>query len=167
MNLDNMVYISEEMNEKIRNSTLKPGDLLIAKTGATIGKTAMVPEWMPISNTTSHVGKISMPETQDAEYYYHVLNSAVIQKQIEDISSMQSTRPEMGIEGLKNLVVTVPPLAEQRIIAAYLTERCSSINSVIDDKNKQLEKMSDYKKSLIYEYVTGKKRVKEVTNYAD
>lgn len=167
LNLDNMVYISEEMNEKIRNSTLKPGDLLIAKTGATIGKTAMVPEWMPISNTTSHVGKISMPETQDAEYYYHVLNSAVIQKQIEDISSMQSTRPEMGIEGLKNLVVTVPPLAEQRIIAAYLTERCSSINSVIDDKNKQLEKMSDYKKSLIYEYVTGKKRVKEVTNYAD
>lgn len=108
-----------------------------------------------------------MPETQDAEYYYHVLNSAVVQKQIEDLSSMQSTRPEMGIEGLKNLVVPVPPLAEQRIISAYLTERCSSINSVIDDKNKQLEKMSDYKKSLIYEYVTGKKRVKEVTNYAN
>lgn len=167
LNLSNMVYISNDMNEKIRNSTLKPGDLLIAKTGATIGKTAMVPEWMPISNTTSHVGKISMPETQDAEYYYHVLNSAVVQKQIEDLSSMQSTRPEMGIEGLKNLVVPVPPLAEQRIISAYLTERCSSINSVIDDKNKQLEKMSDYKKSLIYEYVTGKKRVKEVTNYAN
>lgn len=167
LNLENMVYISADMNEKIRNSTLKPGDLLIAKTGATIGKTAMVPEWMPISNTTSHVGKISMPETQDAEYYYHVLNSAVIQKQIEDISSMQSTRPELGIEGLKNLVVTVPPLAVQQRIAAYLTERCSSINGVIDVKNKQLEMMNDYKKSLIYEYVTGRKRVKEVTSHAD
>nr|WP_316618858.1 restriction endonuclease subunit S [uncultured Ruminococcus sp.] len=167
LTLENMVYISEDMNEKIRNSTLRPGDLLIAKTGATIGKTAMVPDWMPISNTTSHVGKITMPKTQDAEYYFHVLNSAVIQKQIEDISSMQSTRPELGIEGLKNLVVTVPPLAIQHEIAAHLTECCSSINSVIDAKKRQLEMMSNYKNSLIYEYVTGKKRVKEVTSHAD
>lgn len=167
LNLENMVYISETMNEKIRNSTLKPGDLLIAKTGATIGKTAMVPQWMPISNTTSHVGKITLPETQDAEYYYHVLNSVIIQKQIEDISSMQSTRPELGIEGLKNLIVTVPPLDIQRKIASYLSDLCSKINNIIDSKNRQLEKMRNYKQSLIYEYVTGKKRVKEVTSHAN
>lgn len=80
---------------------------------------------------------------------------------------MQSTRPELGIEGLKNLVVTVPPLAIQHEIAAHLTECCSSINSVIDAKKRQLEMMSNYKNSLIYEYVTGKKRVKEVTSHAD
>lgn len=167
LSLENMVYISEDMNEKIRNSTLRPGDLLIAKTGATIGKTAMVPDWMSISNTTSHVGKITMPKTQDAEYYFYVLNSAVIQKQIEDIASMQSTRPELGIEGLKNLVVTVPPLTIQHEIATHLTECCSSINSVIDAKKQQLEMMSNYKKSLIYEYVTGKKRLKEVMDHAN
>lgn len=167
LNLENMVYISEEMNEKIRNSTLKPKDLLIAKTGATIGKTAMVPDWMPISNTTSHVGKITMPETQEAEYYYHVLNSSIIQKQIEDISSMQSTRPELGIEGLKNLVVTVPPLTVQREIATYLTDCCSRINGIINAKKQQMEMMFSYKKSLIYEYITGKKRVKEVAHHAD
>lgn len=80
---------------------------------------------------------------------------------------MQSTRPELGIDGLKNLVVTVPPLATQHEIAAYLTDCCSKINSIIDAKKQQLEKMNNYKKSLVYEYVTGKKRVKEVTSYAD
>lgn len=80
---------------------------------------------------------------------------------------MQSTRPELGIEGLKNLVVTVPPLTVQREIATYLTDCCSRINGIINAKKQQMEMMFSYKKSLIYEYITGKKRVKEVAHHAD
>ncbi len=49
----------------------------------------------------------------------------------------------------------------QQDIVNYLDQKCSEIDSLISDKNKQLEILADYKKSLIYEYVTGKKEVPE------
>ena len=162
LNMDNIVFISEEMNSLIKNSELKPNDILIAKTGATIGKTAIVPESLPISNTTSHVGKITLPNSQNAKYYYYLMTSEIIQKQIQDISSMQSTRPELGIEGLKNLLVIVPPLDIQQDIVQYLDCQCEKIDKIMLEKNKQLMIMKKHKASLIFEYITGKKRVTEV-----
>lgn len=49
-----------------------------------------------------------------------------------------------------------PPLAEQRDIATYLDTKCSEFDSIISDKQKQISTLEAYKKSLIYEYVTGK-----------
>jgi type I restriction enzyme S subunit len=162
LNLDGLVYISDSMNAKIKNSQLKPGDLLIAKTGATIGKTAIVPEDIPISNTTSHVGKITLPDNRDAKYFYYVLTSTVVQDQIQDMSAMQSTRPELGIEGIKNLRVVVPPIEEQKQISTYLDKATGKIDAVVKGKRDQLDKIIMAKTATIYEYVTGKKRVKEV-----
>ena len=162
LNMENVVYISESMNSLIKNSELKPNDILIAKTGATIGKTAIVPESLPISNTTSHVGKITLPATQDAKYFYYVMTSAIVQKQIQDISAMQSTRPELGIEGLKNLIVVVPPLSTQRDISKYLDCRCSEIDEIMNVKKKQLSIVKKQQAAFIFEYITGKKCVKEV-----
>lgn len=52
-----------------------------------------------------------------------------------------------------------PPFFEQRQIASFLDEKCSKIDELIKLKNQQLETLTQYKKSLIYEYVTGKKEV--------
>jgi len=161
MNLDNLVFISEKMNAMIKNSELRPNDILIAKTGATIGKTAIVPESLPISNTTSHVGKITLPNTHCAKYFFYVMTSDIVQKQIQDISAMQSTRPELGIEGMRDLAVVVPPLTTQEHIAEYLDEHCAKMDEILRVKKEQLEIMKKHKASIIYEYVTGKKRVKE------
>ena len=162
LNLENLVFFSKEMNSLIKNSELKPNDILIAKTGATIGKTAIVPDSLPVSNTTSHVGKITLANVHDAKYFYYVMTSSIVQKQIQDISAMQSTRPELGIEGLKNLILTVPPFDIQQHIARFLDDHCAKIDRVLHEKGKQLSVIKQHKKSLIYEYVTGKKRVKEV-----
>lgn len=162
MNLDNLVFISDKMNTMIKNSVLRPNDILIAKTGATIGKTAIVPDSLPISNTTSHVGKITLPNTHCAKYFFYVMTSNVVQKQIQDISAMQSTRPELGIEGMRDLVVVVPPLTTQERIAEYLDERCAKTDEILQAKKTQLDVMRKHKASIIYEYVTGKKRVTEV-----
>ena len=162
MNLDNLVFISDKMNAMIKNSVLRPNDILIAKTGATIGKTAIVPDSLPISNTTSHVGKITLPNTHCAKYFFYVMTSDVVQKQIQDISAMQSTRPELGIEGMRDLVVVVPPLTTQERIVEYLDERCAKTDEILQAKKTQLDVMRKHKASIIYEYVTGKKRVPEV-----
>ena len=152
--LDNMVYINEEMNNKIKNSELRPRDILIAKTGATIGKTAIVPDWIPRSNTTSHVGKITLPKSACPEYFYHQMCSEIIQKQIENMSAMQSTRPELGIEGLKNLVVVVPPLEEQIAIAAFLDDECAKLEDIITTVQQQIEILQTYRNSFVSEVIT-------------
>lgn len=53
----------------------------------------------------------------------------------------------------------LPPLFEQHRIADYLDERCAAIDSVIATRTQQLERLKDYRKALIFAYVTGKKEV--------
>ena len=60
---------------------------------------------------------------------------------------------------LRNTNITIPNINEQKQIADYLDKKCSEIDSLISEKKKQLEKLSSYKQSMIYEYVTGKKEV--------
>lgn len=59
-----------------------------------------------------------------------------------------------------NAHITLPPIDEQDHIADYLDDFTAKMSDIIDEKSNQLEKIDLYKKSIIYEYVTGKKRVK-------
>lgn len=63
------------------------------------------------------------------------------------------------MRSLERLKICVPPIFEQKAIVNYLDDKCSQIDAVIADKQAQLETLAAYKKSLIYEYVTGKKSV--------
>jgi type I restriction enzyme S subunit len=58
-----------------------------------------------------------------------------------------------------NVIIALPPLAEQNAIAEYLDKKCEHISRLIEIKKKKIESLTLYKKSLIYEYVTGKKEV--------
>ena len=55
--------------------------------------------------------------------------------------------------------IPVPPLDEQHAIADYLDMKCADADKLIDAKREQLRTLAEYKKSLIYEYVTGKREV--------
>ena len=59
----------------------------------------------------------------------------------------------------KRIHVPFPSFDEQQQIADYLDTKCAEIDTLIADKKRQLDILADYKKSLIYEYVTGKKEV--------
>ena len=69
------------------------------------------------------------------------------------------TRASLGQDLLKNLVVLLPPLAEQKNIATYLDEKCADIDRLIALKQQKIESLKDYKKSVIYEAVTGKTEI--------
>lgn len=60
---------------------------------------------------------------------------------------------------VKNIYFVYPPIDEQNEIVNYLDKKCSEIEEILNSKIKQKEQMEQYKKSVIYEYVTGKKRV--------
>lgn len=73
-----------------------------------------------------------------------------------------SAQPKLNQENLNNVMLVVPPADEQDAIADYLDEKCHVIDSIMQEKSRQLSTVKQHKNSLIYEYVTGKKRVKEV-----
>ena len=68
-------------------------------------------------------------------------------------------RQGLNWEGIKWLKILTPPLSEQQEIVAYLDEKCTAIDTLIAKKEQLLTELESYKKSIIYEYVTGKKEV--------
>ena len=75
--------------------------------------------------------------------------------------AMGAVLQNISQEKIKKQDFLVPPLAEQQQIADYLDEKCKNIDNRVQKRRQQLEWLKEYKKSLIFDYVTGKKRVEE------
>lgn len=90
-------------------------------------------------------------------YLFHYISNLFCK--VMDMGSAQSTVPSVRLPMLLNFMVCMPPLSEQQEIADILDKKCSDIDALIAIKQKKIEALKDYKKSLIYEYVTGKKQV--------
>ncbi|MBF1086449.1 restriction endonuclease subunit S [Solobacterium sp.] len=74
------------------------------------------------------------------------------------------TQPNISQQLIKNLNIIIPQFNDQQEIIDFLDKKCSEIDSVISKKERQLNLIRKHRKSLIYEYVTGKKRVGGVDN---
>ena len=74
-------------------------------------------------------------------------------------STYGAKMPRANGEFINNIYVQIPPLSEQQSIADYLDQRCSEIDKLISIKQQKIEKLKEYKKSLIFECVTGKRKV--------
>ena len=71
----------------------------------------------------------------------------------------QTTVPSMTQSDYNNMSIPLPPLPEQRAIAAYLDRKCAAIDRVVAEKEGLIADLERYKKSLIFECVTGKREV--------
>ena len=139
-----------------RRSRIEVGDILFSK-AATIGKTAIVKNlgfmvWSPLA--------IIKPdcEKSDTKYLYYGLNCEGLVNAARLAGSM-NTQANVGMRELEKVKVPLPSLSEQREIAAYLDKKCAAIDSMVAKCREELDRLAEYKKSLIYEYVTGKKEV--------
>lgn len=94
-------------------------------------------------------------------YYKYVMQCCYMNKIFYSLGQGVSNlgRWRLQTSSFNNFKIPVPPKDEQDEIADFLDSKCSEIDSLIADKKRQLDILADYKKSLIYEYVTGKKEV--------
>lgn len=70
-----------------------------------------------------------------------------------------SAQPKLSQDNLRNIWVPIPPYEEQLEIAQYIKEKCAALDKLITSKQQLLSELESYKKTVIYEYVTGKKEV--------
>lgn len=95
----------------------------------------------------------------DRVYYKYLFKIKSFIAEMNSYSlSLRDGKP-ISFDDFGNTLVPVPSVSEQNKIVDYLDKKCAEIESVITDKKSQLETIEKYKKSLIYEYVTGKKEV--------
>lgn len=92
-----------------------------------------------------------------SEYMYYYLHSFDLCKGFYGLGS--GVRQSLNFEGLKKLKIVKPPLSEQREIVELLNNKTNQIDDLIKKKEKLVNEMESYKKSFIYEYVTGKREV--------
>lgn len=155
-------YISMEDHERFqRKVSPKKGDIFIVKSGATTGNIGLVITdqifdiWSPLALVRSD------SSTVEQEFLYYQLLSNIFRVQVEQGWSY-GTQQNIGMKALGNIKVIVPPLEEQRTIVKYLHKKCANIDSTILKKQSIIEKLNEYKQSLVYEVVTGKKEVPHV-----
>lgn len=160
VNWESTVRISEERYLEAPDIHIYNGDLLITKDG-TVGKVAIVnnaPEKVSLNS-----GVLLIRRQKEAivkvEYFYYVLLSDVFWKwyRLNDLGA--STIKHLYQGQFYNFSFPVPDEEEQQQIVEFLDNKTSKIDSLIADKEKMITEYESYKKSLIYEYVTGKKQV--------
>lgn len=144
--------------EKAKEYMLTKGDLLFARSGATVGKTFLYKE----DYAACFAGYLIKARCNKNEllpnfvFYYTLSN---IYQNWKNSIFIQSTIQNIGADKYSVMPIIVPPLSEQQSIANYLDQRCSEIDELISIKQQKIEKLKDYKKSLIFECVTGKRKV--------
>ncbi|MGN0457777.1 MAG: restriction endonuclease subunit S [Eubacterium sp.] len=154
-------YITEETFKKLNCLKVYPGDLMISRLNEPIGRACIVPNDEDYYVVAVDNVILRPDKKHNKKYLMYCMNTPGYAEAGKE-AARGSTMQRVSRTILGTFFVPVAPLQEQELIADFLDKKCAEIDDLIADKTAQIEKMEKYKKSLIFEYVTGKKRVKEV-----
>ena len=145
--------------------SVKYGDVFFTRTSETIEEIGFASTCLKDIEDATFAGFLIRfrPSTDKLlpEYAKYYFRADVLRKYFVK-EMMIVTRASLGQNLLKNLPVLLPPIEEQGDIATFLDKQCAEIDTILAKKNQQLSLIRRNKNSMVYEYVTGKKRVKEV-----
>lgn len=159
-NVDGLVETTEQERY---NYSVQENDIFFTRTSETIeevGFSCVCKKTIPNATFAGFLIRLRLFNNEKfhidfAKYYFR--GSHIRKYLVKEMNIV--TRASLGQDLLKAMSVTLPPMVEQHQIADYLDKKCADIDSLISIKQQKIEKLQEYKKSLIYEYVTGKKEV--------
>lgn len=132
------------------------GDVLLSKDG-TVGKSVVVndnDDFVVASSLIILSPKLNL----NSRYLNYLIKSDVIQEQLKQYLKGTGLK-RVSVINASKLIGIFPDVLTQQAIVDYLNTKCSQIDTILTDKQKLVDKLTDYKKSLIYECVTGKREV--------
>ena len=156
-------FIPYRISQKLERCALNRKCLIITFIGAGIGEVAIFNEpkrYHLAPNVAKIVINVGMEHFVTEEYLLYFLMSFAGQEEINKIKKA-TAQPSLSMGTIRSIKMVLPDsIEEQSEIVSYLDMRCASIDALIAKKQQYLIEIENYKKSLIYEYVTGKKEVK-------
>lgn len=161
---------------KTTEKYITSGKRTISEEGYNSCGTTLVPENSIIFSKRAPIGSVAISRNElctnqgclscvtkgevNILFYYYVMSSFT---EIFELFGSGTTFKEISFDTFSSFYIPNPDLKEQKEIADYLDQKCAEIDTLIAKKTTLLTELETYKKSLIYEYVTGKKEVREDT----
>ncbi|MFU2206275.1 restriction endonuclease subunit S [Streptococcus pluranimalium] len=138
---------------------LKDGDVLFARSGATVGKTFLYRETYGKSAFAGYLIKAEVNQKMILPEYLVYYTQSYLFDIWKEQSFIQSTIQNIGADKYNNLQIVLCSITEQAEIIEYLNNKVSKINQMIAIKQEQIENINQQRQTLIYDVVTGKKRI--------
>lgn len=157
MDYTNRTYLSWKKYYESPEIMISKNDILMVKTGSTYGKCSFVDD-IPMECTINPQIVVFKQHKDYPKFLAYSFQTKATRAFVET-SVVGGTIPTIAQEKIMNYFFAFPPLSEQQSIANYLDQKCSEIDELISIKQQKIEKLKDYKKSLIFECVTGKRKV--------
>lgn len=155
LRLDDVAYISNETHKSMNRSAVKPDDVLINITGASIGRCAIIPTDFSDGNVNQHVCILRTSENISSKYLHLLLSSQIGQLQVFN-SQNGAAREGLNFEQLGDFFVTLPLLNEQEELTRSISIYIDKIIVLISQIQQQIALLQEYRTALISEAVTGK-----------
>ena len=157
MNFLKCSYISWAKYYESPEIMIENTDILFVKTGSSFGKSCYV-ENLPKEATINPQLVVFKNIKIDKKFFFYTITSNEIEHQTK-LAVVGGTIPTMSQEKIGNFSFALPSLDEQKEIAEFLDKKCEKIDKINENYTKQTASLKEYKKSLIYECVTGKKEI--------
>ena len=153
-NLKNRTFLSWEKYHESPEIQIFHSDIILVKTGSTIGKAAIIPEG--VSEMTINPQLVVLKRIKPLNRYLFAQTTCRFIKESFGLEQTGSTTPTISQEKIKEFPLLLPPLHEQEQIVEYLDEQTSIIDSTITNEEKRIKLLKEYRQSLISEVATGK-----------
>ncbi len=155
LRIDDVVYISEQTDSEMSSSRVSPGDILLNITGASLGRTCLVPDDFVPANVNQHVCIIRLVENKLRSYIAMVMKSNFIKMQI-DASQNGAAREGLNFEQISKLSFGFPPVDEQAQIVAFLDSETAKLDTLTVEAQRAITLLQERRTALISAAVTGK-----------
>ena len=150
-------YVTEEDFKMLKCKYAYSGDLIFSRLNEEYGRSCILPNDYP--KYVIAVDNVILRTEHDKRFICYCTQCPGYHDSVADYARGTAMKRISRIN-LGNISIPIPTLSEEVEIADYLDDKCSKINDSISAKQEQIAKLDTYKKSMIYEYVTGKKRMK-------
>ncbi|MEC7120073.1 MAG: restriction endonuclease subunit S [Pseudomonadota bacterium] len=142
--LNDIVYISEKINNQMQGSVVEPNDILLNITGASIGRSCVVPSDFKVGNVNQHVCIIRLTKNHNPVFIHTFLSSDDGQKKIFS-HQVGSGREGLNFQAIRSFKFYAPSFPEQIKIANFLTQ----LDQQLDQLQQQIDKVKQYKQGLL------------------
>ena len=153
LRLNDIAYISEKVDHELRETRVQPGDILLNITGASLGRTALVPDDVGPANVNQHVCIIRLANKDARRFTSLSLKSEATKGQIR-AALTGAARDGLNFEQVGNIVLAMPPDDEQRAIAAFLDRETTKIDALVDEQKRLIALLKEKRQAVISHAVT-------------
>lgn len=154
---DDFDFVPPSVIERLSEHILQEGDIVFARKGS-IDKHAIITQaesgWLQGSDCI----RVRLQTDFDNRFFNYYLANSGLKYYLASLSN-GATMASLNGAMIENLLILMPPEKEQHEIAAFLDAKCAAIDAKITKRRKLIDELSEYKRSLIYEVVTGKREV--------